>query len=440
MENFIHRYLSWLAFNRRILELSREQRYPLFERLKFMAIFANNLDEFFMVRVAFRQRLIDAGFNKKDIFGYYPQDVLQECLGEIERLIEASCGILRGDIAKELQKNKILLLKPDELSAVQKKFVQKFFENNLFAIITPMAIDQGHPFPLLPSKTIAFAVSLSRYDKSHMALIPIPKNIPRLLKLPSEAEETLFILIDEIIRLNLENFFRGYKILSHCIFRVLRDSEISPEEEFSRDLLKTIEEEVAKRPWAKVIRLEVEKGAQDLLVNPLCEGLGAQKEKIAWTGEILDTTYLFELISQSNKPKLRFPAYAPAKVEYENIFDKIKGADFITHLPFQSFQPTIDFLLQAAKDPEVLGIKITLYRVDEDSVIIKALKEAAWNKKQVTVLVELKARFDEERNIRWAKELEEAGCHVIYGLAGMKIHSKMCLVVRKEEEDRKSVV
>ncbi|MDD5155139.1 MAG: polyphosphate kinase 1 [Candidatus Omnitrophica bacterium] len=439
-DKFIHRDLSWLAFNRRVLEASCEERYPLFERLKFVAIFANNLDEFFMVRVAFRQRLIDAGYNKKDVFGYYPQDILQECRETVENLIETANNILKGSIAKGLEKNKISILRPEELSAPQKKYVAKFFENNLFPIITPMAIDQGHPFPVIPSKTIAFAVSLSRYDKSYMALIPIPKNIPRLLKLPSEEEETRFILIDEIIRQNLEDFFRGYKILSNCIFRVLRDSEISPEEEFSQDLLKTIEEEVHKRPWAKIIRLEIEKNAEEPLVDSLCAGLDMQKDKIVRTGEILDTTYLFELISQSDKPQLRFPAYTPPKLEYENIFDKIKEKDFITHLPYQSFQPTIDFLRQAAGDPGVLGIKITLYRVDEDSAVIRALKEAAQNKKQVTVLVELKARFDEEKNIRWAKELEHSGCHVIYGLAGMKIHSKMSLVVRKEENKIKRYV
>lgn len=432
-EKFIHRDLSWLAFNERVLEEATDPRNPLFERLKFLAIFVNNLDEFFMVRVASLTKLLDSGYNQKDDFGYYPQELYGEIKSRVNELVKRLNEIYYGRIKKELENNKIFIKVSEELNNEQKKYVKRFLDTTLFPIITPMAVDQGHPFPVLPSKTIAFAVSLQRADKTHLAIIPIPQIIPRLLKIPSEKDEFNFILVDDIIRQNLKIFFKGYNVESFTIFRVIRDSELAVDEELAPDLLKTIEGEIKKRSKAKVVSLEVEKSCATELLEILCQGVEFAKEEVISLPGDLDLTCLFTVITQVSRPDLCYSSYAPCKIEYENIFAKIQEGNFIAHLPYQSFYPTVDFIQSAAKDENVLAIKITLYRTNEDSGIVKALKEAAKNRKQVTVLVEIKARFDEEKNINWVKELEESGCHVIYGIAGLKIHSKMTLIVRKEE-------
>ncbi|MFA7283291.1 MAG: polyphosphate kinase 1 [Candidatus Omnitrophota bacterium] len=430
---FIHRDLSWLAFNERVLQQAAEGSNPLFERLKFLSIVAGNLDEFFMVRVSGLKRLIDAGHNHKDQFGYYPYELFAEIFSRVEAQISKLHAIYKESIGRDLQKNKIFILKPGQLNGEQKRSVKRYFETTLFPIITPLAVDPGHPFPVLHSKTNAFALYLSRKDQECLALIVIPKSVPRLFKLPSEKDELCFIFVDEIIRENLEVFFRGYKILDNFSFRVIRDSEIYLQEEYAPDLLKAIEDEIKKRPKAKVISLQAEKGKHDKALELLYTSLDFPKEDIIYVDGNIDLSSLSELPAQASRPDLMFSSYTPAKTEYENIFDKIREGDFLLHVPYQSFYPTVDLIQAAAKDNDVLAIKMTLYRTNDDSAIIKALAEAAKNKKQVTILVELKARFDEEKNIGWTRDLESAGCHVIYGMPGLKVHSKMALIVRKEE-------
>lgn len=432
-EKFINRDLSWLMFNERVLEEAVDAHNPLLERLKFMAIFVNNFDEFWMVRVAGLKSLISSGFNRKDSYGYYPHELFEEIRTQSEGLIKRLYDLYQNKIAKELEKNQIFIKTFEELSAEQKKFAKRYFETTIFPIITPLAVDQGRPFPILPSKTMAYAVNLTKKEESLLAVLPVPKNIKRLLKLPSEKEETSFILIDEIIKEHLNLFFKGFKINHFALFRVVKDSEFTVEEEYTSDLLKAIESEVKRRSWAPVVNLEIEKGCDPSLLEPLCQGLNFRKEEVMYIPHTLDLTFLFDLVGQAERPQLGYKSYVASKPEYENIFDKITEGDFILHLPFQSFYPTVDVILSAAKDENVLAIKMTLYRTNENSGIIEALKEAAINKKQVTVLVEIKARFDEEKNIRWVRELEASGCHVIYGLAGIKVHSKMALIVRKEE-------
>ncbi|MCX5681734.1 MAG: polyphosphate kinase 1 [Candidatus Omnitrophica bacterium] len=430
---FIHRDISWLMFNERVLEEAMDSNNPLLEQVRFLAIFVNNLDEFFMVRLAGLKRLIDSHYNKKDSYGYYPQEIFEKIKKEIERLTKELYQNYQNTISKELEKKEVYIRKFKELSEEQQKYAKRYFDNTVFPIATPMAIDPGRPFPVLPSRTLALAVLLKRNEESFFAIIPIPKNLPRIVRLPSEKEEMTFILVENLIKEHISKFFNGYEIVAHFAFRLMRDSEMSGEEEYSHDLLKAIANEVKKRPKAKVVCLEVEKVHNEELLDDLCKVLGFAKEEATYVDGDLDLTYLFELVSQVNIAKLFFPAYIPKKIEYENIFDRMKEGDFFVHLPFQSFQPTVDLVHAAAHDKDVLAIKMTLYRANDDSAIIQALKDAAHNKKQVTVLVEIKARFDEERNINWSKELEEAGCHVIYGISGMKIHSKMTLIVRKEE-------
>jgi polyphosphate kinase len=430
---FIHRDLSWLSFNERVLGEALDGNNPLLERLRFLSIAANNLDEFFMVRVSGLKRLIDAGHNHKDQFGYYPDEVFTEIFTRVNSQIARLYAVYKESIDRELQKNKIFILKPGQLDDEQKRAVKRYFETTLFPILTPIAVDPGHPFPVLHSKTNAIALSLSRRGETFLALMVIPNSVPRLYKLPSKNNEFCFIFIDEIIRENLEIFFRSYRIEDSFCFRVIRDSEIAFSEEYAPDLLKAIEDELKKRPRAKVISLQVENGKHDALLELLYTKLDFPKENIIFVGGNLDLSSLAELSLQVTRLDLMFASYTPAKLEYENIFDRIKEGDLLLHVPYQSFYPTVDLIQAAAKDNDVLAIKMTLYRTNEDSAIIKALAEAAKNKKQVTVLVELRARFDEEKNISWTKDLETAGCHVIYGMPGLKVHAKMALVVRKEE-------
>jgi polyphosphate kinase len=432
-EKFIHRDLSWLEFNRRVLEEAADERNPLLERIKFLAIFTSNLDEFFMVRMAGAKKLLDSGYNKRDQFGFYPQELFAEIKIRTDELVKKFYEVYGGAVRDALEGEKIFIRKPEELNPEQKKFVQRFFDTTLYPIITPMAVDGGHPFPMLPSRTIAFAANIIRSEKNHLAIIPIPNSVPRLLKVPAEGEESVYVLTDYLIKENLEKFFKGYKIQDASIFRVLRDSELEVDEGFAPDLLKALEKELKKRSSAKAVYLQMEEGTTPELLEVLCSGIDFPKEEVVFTSSDLDLTFLFNLSAWTDKPQLRYPSFTPVKSVYDNIFDKIKDEDFIIHVPFQSFMPTCELIAAAAQDPDVLAIKMTLYRTNEDSAIIKALMEAAKKRKQVTVVVEIKARFEEEKNIQWSRELEQAGCHVIYGIAGLKIHSKMSLIVRKEE-------
>ncbi len=432
-EIYIHRDLSWLAFNERVLEESLDPANPILERVKFLGIAANNLDEFFMVRVAGLKSLIEAGYNHKDNFGFYPRELFAEIRLRIDAQIEKLYTAYKGEISKELQKNKIFILKPDQLNFEQSRAVKRYFESTLYPIVTPMAVDPGHPFPVLHSKTNAFALQLNRKDETYLALCVIPKSVPRLYRLPSERDEACFMFIDEIIRVNLDAFFRGNKITDSFAFRVIRDSEITFQEDYSADLLKAIESQVKNRPKARVISLQAEKGKHAQLLELLRANLDFPAEDIIFVEGNPDLSVLMDLPVQAARPELTFPSYTPNKPAYENIFDKIKDADFLLHMPYQSFSPTVELIQSAAKDKDVLAIKMTLYRTNEDSAIIKALAEAAKDKKQVTAVVELKARFDEEKNIAWTRDLEAAGCHVIYGMPGLKVHSKVALIVRREE-------
>ncbi|MDD5584987.1 MAG: RNA degradosome polyphosphate kinase, partial [Candidatus Omnitrophica bacterium] len=293
-EKFLQRDLSWLAFNERVLEEAIDARNPLLERIKFLSIFVNNLDEFFMVRVAGLKRLLDSGYNKEDAFGFYPQELYPGIKEKTEQLIKKLYEVYQDKIQKELEKNKIFFKKIEELSPVQAKYVKRYFETTLFPIMTPMAVDQGHPFPVLPSKTIAFAVNLARYEQMHLVIIPVPKVISRLVRLPGEKDELNFILVDEIVRSNLNNFFRGYKIVGNSAFRVIRDSELSINEEYAPNLLKAIEEEVKKRPRAKIVHLQVEKAFDPGLLDTLCQGLEFPKEEVVTIDGDLDLSCLFD--------------------------------------------------------------------------------------------------------------------------------------------------
>ncbi len=433
-DKFIARDLSWLKFNQRVLSEALDQDNPLLERLKFLAIFVHNLDEFYMVRVAGLMNLMETQINTMDCCGYYPKELLGHIDEEAGRLTARLYEIYEGSVLNDLAKENIRFAQASELRKEQKRFIREYFETILYPIMSPLAIDPGHPFPVLPSKTMAIAVRIKRRREDYLAVIPLPSNIPRVLRLPSSKGECSFILIEDIVREYLNVFFKGYKIEDFTLFRVVRDSELTIEEETTPNLLKTIEGEVKKRTLAKVVRLEVEEKSTPEVLTMLCECLQFSKDRAVRIRSHFDLTYLFELIKLIDRPELCYGGYVPGRIGFDNIFEKIKEGDFIIHVPYQSFEPTVELIRAAARDENVLAIKMTLYRTAKDSAIISALSEAASNKKQVTILVEIKARFDEEANIQWTKELEMRGCHVIYGIPGLKVHSKMMLIVRKEEE------
>jgi polyphosphate kinase len=417
------------------LEEAEDKKNPLLERLKFLAIFVSNLDEFLMVRVAALKNLIEGGYNQKDKFGYYPSEIYAQLIKRVRKLIERVYSQEWKKLSKELNKHSVFIKKFGDLNNDEFRFAMNYLENTLFPIMTPFAVDQGRPLPLLPSRTLAFAVLLKKDDRTNFAVMSIPQNIPRLFTLPSESDEHNFILIDEIIRYNLDQFFRGYEVQDKFLFRGIRDSELSVVEGYEESLLQSMENELKKRPRAKVVHLEIESCCPTELLKKLCEIIDFPEDGVTNIEGDPDLTYLFQLISGVNRPKLKYKSFIPAEMEYTDIFDKIQEGPFLVHLPYQSFSPTVEFINSSAKDKNVLAIKMTLYRTNEDSHIITALEEAAKNGKQVTVLVEIQARFDEERNIKWVRELENAGCHVLYGIAGMKIHSKIAMVVRREEKN-----
>ena len=431
-EKYIPRDISWLMFNERVLNEATDSVNPLMEQAKFLAIFVSNFDEFFMVRVASLKNLIDSQISKT-LYGYSPIELLNEIIETSNEMIARMYDIYENEILKKLAQEKIVIRNYDDLKKDQSKFVKNYFESTLYPIITPLAVDPGHPFPVLPSKALAFAVNLKRTDDDHLAIIPVPKNIPRLVRLPGPKDEFHFILVEDIIRENLNNFFKGFHIVDASLFRVIRDSEIDGDEESTSDLLKAIDRQVKKRTFAKPVYVEVQANCGSELLLMLCQGLKFPEADVTKINSNFDLTFLFELFGHIDRPDLQYAGFTPTHLEYEDIFERVKEKDILVHMPFQSFSSAVDLIQSAARDENVLAIKMTLYRTDHGSAIINALKEAAINGKAVTTLVEIKARFDEENNIRWTRQLEEAGCHVIYGIPGLKVHSKMALIVREEE-------
>ena len=430
---FIHRELSWLAFNERVLEEAEDRANPLGERLKFVAIFASNIDEFFMVRLAGIRRLMDAHYRKPDDYGYFPDEIFAEIKNRIHSLNERLYADYRKAM-RELGKHRISLRRYNELNRKQKQSVKNYFDSTVFPVMTPMAVDQGHPFPVLPSKTLTFVLRLEKDGQEYFAILPVPAVVPRIYRLPTARGTHEYILIEEIIRNNISVFFRGYTIVEHSLFRVSRDSDLNVREEYAEDLLKAIETEIRKRPKARAVWLEVESDMSGEMIEKLCEEFEMPPADVMKLQGELDLTFLFSLTSSISGSDLFYPGFTPAQQKTGDMLEQIRAGDFLVHVPFESFEPVVNFVRNAARDPKVLALKMTLYRTSPDSSFIKALKTAASNGKQVTVLVEIKARFDEENNIVWAKELEKAGCHVIYGIPGLKIHSKIALVVRNEDD------
>ncbi|MGG4497641.1 RNA degradosome polyphosphate kinase [Brevibacillus reuszeri] len=446
---YINRELSWIAFNERVLAEAANPDNPLFERLKFVAIASSNFDEFFMVRVAGLKDQVKAGFTKPDNkSGMTPGEQLQAIWERTHHVLGSMYAILRNEITPDLQQAGIRFVKAEQLSSEQEQFVHQFFHHHLYPVLTPMAVDASHPFPMLLNKSLNLAVLLEDDDPESegplFAVVQVPAVVPRFLELPSPDGEAHFILLEDVIALYMDTLFRGYNILEASPFRITRNADLTIDEDETEDLLEAIEQELKKRKMGEPSRLAVAASMSDFLKETLQDWLELSAFEIFRLDGPLDPSFYFRFHALAGYDHLRFEPLTSQHpldlLDEEDIFAAIQKKDILLHHPYESFDPIIQFVQEAAVDPNVLAIKQTLYRVSGDSPIVNALLKAADNGKQVTVLLELKARFDEENNIVWAKKLENAGCHVIYGVAGLKTHSKITLVVRVEDNQLRRYV
>ena len=438
-----NRELSWILFNKRVLNEARDKSNLLFERLKFLSITASNLDEFFMVRVASLKDMVNADYTKTDIAGLTPKQQLEKLNVATHDLVNLQYSTYNRSLFPLLIQNGLQLIsKHEELTKEQGEYVDQYFKECVYPVLTPMAVDSSRPFPLIRNKSLNIGALISgqKKDKKELefATVQVPSVLPRVVEIPSNEGMKTVILLEEIIERNIGKLFLNNDIVCTYPFRIMRNADLSIEEDEAEDLLKEIEKQIKKRQWGQVIRLEVDASIDKRLLKILKEELAVGEEDIYRIDGPLDLTVLMKIYGLEGFDHLKvgkhIPQPVPEILDGENIFDKIRKSDIFMHHPYQTFKPVVDFIRQASVDPDVLAIKQTLYRVSGNSPIIAALAQAAENGKQVTVLVELKARFDEENNIVWARKLEKAGCHVIYGLVGLKTHSKITLVVRNEED------
>ena len=442
-EHYRNRELSWLSFNERVLNEARDKSIPLFERLKFLSITASNLDEFFMIRVASLKDMVHAKYTKKDIAGLTASEQLDVILTATHELVNLQYSTYNRSLIPALkQQGMKVVTEHEKLSKEQKAFVDRYFEEDIYPVLTPMAVDSSRPFPLIRNKSLNIGALISEKGEGgeyDFATVQVPGGLPRIIELPQGKEgERRAILLEEIIERNIGKLFLNYDVICAHPYRIMRNADLTIDEDEAADLLKEIQKQLRKRQWGEVIRLEVEEGMDARLLKILKKEFAIKDPDIFYINGPLDLTFLMKMYGMEGFDKYKTPQYqpqpVPAMMTDDDIFTQIRTGDILLHHPYMTFDPVVNFVKQSAKDPDVLAIKQTLYRVSGNSPIIKALAQAAENGKQVSVLVELKARFDEENNIIWAKMLEKAGCHVIYGLKGLKTHSKITLVVRREED------
>ncbi len=450
-ELYINRELSWLQFNERVRSEAEDEGNPLFERLKFLSISASNLDEFFMVRVASLKDMINADYKKPDIAGMTPTEQLDAVLTQVHEFVDEQYRIYNKELVPALLENCLKITDGSDLSEVDLEFVDRFFDEYVYPVLTPMAVDSSRPFPLIRNKSLNIGALLKKKegdDDVDFATVQVPDVLPRILEIPCEDNGICprkVMLLEQIIGRNMQKLFLNYDIITSAAYRVGRNADLSIDEDEAEDLLKEIEKQIKRRQWGQAIRLEVPKGTDKKLLKFIADELSVEDNEIYMVDGPLDLTFLFKLYRLEGFDHLKEHSYndpqpVPEFDTGENIFDVIQKGDVLMHHPYQTFENVVKFVEAAAVDPKVLAIKQTLYRVSGNSPIIAALAKAADNGKQVTVLVELKARFDEENNIVWAKMLEKAGCHVIYGLVGLKTHCKITLVVRRQEDGIKRYV
>ncbi len=453
--NFINRELSWIDFNKRVLLTGMEKGYKILDKIKFFSIFSNNLDEFFMVRVASLKAQVEAGIRKKSIDGLTPKEQLKKINKEVKNLTTLQENYLNNELNIELKNEGVFIKKYKELNENQKSWCDNYFLSSIFPLLTPLVVDPAHPFPFISNLSLNLAALINdgEESKNQFVRIKIPtKNIGRFISIPNEIIETeddnkrYFITVEDLIGNNINALFNGMKCLSYSFFRVTRDADLELKELEADDLLLAVEQSLQKRRLGgDVVRLEVEENIPQNILKLLIESIEITEEYIYFCKSLLgldDLNYLTKINREDLKENLSVgethPSLKPIDSskdrKFNSIFSILRKQNILLHHPYDLFKTSIEeFINQAAEDPLVLAIKITLYRVSKDSPIIKALMKAAENGKEVMTLVELKARFDEDNNIQWAKQLEQAGIHVVYGIIGFKTHTKISLVVRKEK-------
>jgi len=454
-ENFFNRDLSWIEFNRRVYEEALNPNIPLLDRIKFISIFFSNLDEFYMIRVSGLKEQVAANVSEPTIDGLTPREQLQKIESSLKPMLESLVELWKNEILLGLKKENVFIYDLGELTEEENNLLNEYFKKEIYPVLTPLAFDPGRPFPYISNLSLSLAVVLKnpKGDK-HFARVKVPNVLPRLLRVDTiikplkkkdqrEEYSAKYIWVGDVIKANLHHLFPKMEILEAHRFRITRDTDIEIQEDEADDLLRVIEENIRQRKFGKVVRIEVEKEMPGFMIETLLENLEIQEDDLhVYDGPLglSDLMMLYDLPLHQLKEKPFYPVTPKWFDEEEDIFSMIRQKDILLHHPYDSFKPVIEFIKQAANDPDVLAIKQTLYRVGSNSPIVKYLIEAAERGKQVAVLVELKARFDEENNIYWARELEKVGAHVVYGLVGLKTHAKMTLVVRKEFDGLKRYI
>ena len=441
-DRLIDRELSWLAFNERVLELAEDETTPVLERCRFLGIFSSNLDDFVMIRVATLKRKIENGIAKPNTAGFTPIELMHELSSRIQALVQRQSDCFHNSVLPALQSNGIDLVTWDQLSPDEITFVTNIFTKNIYPVLTPLAVDPSHPFPYISGLSLNIAVVLQgeQPEEELFARVKVPSNLPRFIQTSNGGTKRL-IAIEHVIVANLHELFHGVEVKNHYMFRLTRNADLEIEEEESEDILASMEQELLRRKFGPPVRLEVDRDIDPELLVTLMDELDIDVQDISRYKSPLDLTGLNQ-IADLDIPKLKFPAWsnqvAPAlravdADDDQGFFEVISHGEVLLHHPYESFNSSVvRFLETAARDPHVLAIKQTLYRTSGDSPIVQALIEAAEAGKQVLAVVEIRARFDEQANVRWARKLEDAGVHVVYGVVGLKTHAKLSMVVRQE--------
>jgi len=439
---YFNRELSWLAFNRRVLEQAESADYPLLERMKFLAFVSSNLDEFFEIRVSGLMQQVKSGLVERGPDGLGPKEQLRRIQSITKRLVADQYACWHKEIAPGLEDEQIKFCNYNELTRNEKKWLTQYFDEQIYPVLTPLAIDPAHPFPKLANKALYILASIddpeTRIVERFMSITPVPRTLPRIVKVgvPRRGNPEVYVFLSDIIQRQIKKLFPGYRVSSAVPFRITRNSDLYIDEEEVENLLRKVEEELMNREKGAAVRLEIGKGADPFLLQELLAAIDLPAEYVYVNDGPLNMTRMMSAYDLIDHPELKFkPLVQYTEPELENpqlLFENIAKKDFLLHQPYDSFQPFVDFIQRAAQDPDVLAIKQTLYRTSGDSPIVAALKDASRRGKQVTVLVEIKARFDEANNIQWARQMEDFGVHVVYGLVGLKTHCKTCMIVRRE--------